>query len=71
MIKTVQVEEKRRICDVCGTNFAKMHGPTDTCGWLLVHISETRTLDICPDCASKLIEVDWDKYLKGVNENNG
>jgi hypothetical protein len=58
MIKTVQVEEKRCICDICNNKHYTMHGPTDTDreGW--IHATDFaatgRDLDICPTCVDFL-----------------
>lgn len=58
MIKTVQVEERRTICDICNTKYFVMHGIEDTKreGW--VHAdnfaNSGKNLDICPSCADFL-----------------
>ena len=58
MIKTVQVEEKRCICDICGTKYYTMHGVADTKreGWIhATNFATTgRDLDICPVCTDFL-----------------
>ena len=59
MIKTVQVEEKRCICDICNKNYYTMHSLTDTKreGW--VHAdnfaNSGKNLDICPSCTEFLL----------------
>ena len=54
MIKTVQVEERRVICDICNNKFYRMHGSTDAKreGWIhATNFATTgRDLDICPTC---------------------
>ena len=69
MIKTVQVEEKRCICDICNTKYFAMHNINDTKreGW--VHAdnfaNSGKNLDICPGCVGLLKE-----FLKS-GETNG
>ena len=58
MIKVVQVEERRVICDICNKNYYTMHGLTDIHreGW--VHAdnfaNSGKNLDICPSCVGFL-----------------
>lgn len=58
MIKTVQVEEKRCICDICNKNYYTMHGITDSKreGWIhATNFAATgRDLDICSNCVDFL-----------------
>ena len=58
MIKIVQVEERRCICDICGDKHYTMHGARDTKreGWVHADNFATtgKTLDICPVCADFL-----------------
>lgn len=58
MIKTVQVEERRVICDICGSKYFVMHGHCDTKkeGWLNIKNFATtgKDVDICPTCADFL-----------------
>lgn len=58
MIKTVQVEERRVICDICNKNHYTMHGPTDKARDKWIHASDFsatgRDLDICPNCVTFL-----------------
>ncbi len=59
MIKTVQVEEKRCVCDICNNNHYTMHSPYDINrenSWIHVDNFATtgKTLDICPGCVEFL-----------------
>lgn len=71
MIKTVQVEEKRCICDICGDDYFVMHSLSDIKreGW--VHIDSFATtgknLDICPSCVEFLKE-HLDTFSEYMNE---
>lgn len=74
MIKTVQVEEKRCTCDICGTKYFVMHDITDTKrdGWIHADnfANSGKNLDICPGCVEFLkntIKVDfmWSKRTDG------
>lgn len=71
MIKTVQVEEKRCICDICGNKYFVMHSPTDTKreGWLHVyHFATTgRNLDICDTCVG-FLKKHFDPFSDYMNE---
>lgn len=70
MIKTVQVEEKRCICDICGDKHYTMHGARDTKreGWVHADNFATtgKTLDICPVCADFLKSFLDDYYTRPV-----
>lgn len=58
MVKTVQVEEKRCICDICCAQYFVIHDPFDEMryGWIRVtNFANTgKNLDICPSCAEFL-----------------
>lgn len=75
MIKTVQVEERRTICDICNDKYFVIHGSTDTKkeGW--VHINNFATtgksLDVCPRCTAFLKSHIDTYYTKSVSETNG
>lgn len=76
MIKTVQVEEKRCICDICGDKYYTMHSPSDTKreGWIHVDNFATtgKTLDICWVCADFLKSHLDNYYAKSVSgKTNG
>lgn len=72
MIKTVQVEEKRCICDICGTKYFTMHGPSDTKreGWVNANNfgATYRDLDICPTCVDFLKSHLDNFYTKPVSD---
>jgi len=71
MIKTVQVEEKRCICDICNNKYFVMHGITDTKeGWLNIKnfAATGRDLNICPTCADFLKSHLDDFYNKPFSE---
>lgn len=71
MIKTVQVEEKRCICDICGTKYFVMHSPTDTKREDWIHAKNFATtgrdLDICQTCAEFLKKY-LDEFSNYMNE---
>lgn len=80
MIKTVQVEEKRCICDICNNKHYTMHGITDTQreGWIHAKNFATtgRDLDICPTCIDflkSLFKVRFSEYMNepGSGKTNG
>ena len=71
MIKTVQVEERRRICDICRDKHYTMHGANDTKreGWIHTDNFATtgKSLDICPTCCDFLKSfLDTAYAMKGV-----
>ena len=72
MIKSVQVEERRCLCDICLTRYFVMHSPTDTKrdGW--VHADNFATsgknLDICPTCVNFLKSHFYNFYTKSVSD---
>lgn len=72
MIKTVQVEEKRCICDICGTKYYTMHSPSDIKreGWIHTDCFATtgKTLDICKTCADFLKSRIDDYYERPIEE---
>ena len=53
MIKTVQIEERRVICDICQKSWYKEGTIPMPEGWCLVNIGGPQ-MDFCPDCAKKL-----------------
>ncbi len=70
MIKTVQVEEKRCVCDICNNKYFVMHGITDTKreGWLNIKnfAATGKDLDICQSCTESLRS-----YLYGDDNKDG
>ena len=58
MVKTVQVEEKRCICDICNAEYFVMRNPFDATrdGWIrITNFANTgKNLDICTSCVEFL-----------------
>lgn len=75
MIKTVQVEERRCICDICNKNYFTIHSIADTKRKDWVHsecfATTGKTLDICPTCADFLKNRLDDLYTKPASEEPG
>lgn len=69
MIKTVQVEQKRMICDICEQNYHIIHTSSEKLPdcWVRINVNAVKTFDICPSCAAnKLAMIDWEKYKQDV-----
>ena len=72
MIKIVQVEERRVICDICNKNYYTMHGLSDTKrdGWIHSDnfANSGKNLDICPTCCDFLKNSLDDFYTKSLGD---
>ena len=72
MIKTVQIEQRRMICDICEQTYSILHSPAQNIvdGWVNIQVNAVKSIDICPSCAAnKLAIIDWDKYKSNVLNN--